>query len=211
MSDRTVDPIESGTVLEENISFEDFARRYEGQSVEWHAGKVVEKVTNNTLHNLVQGLLYRLLQWYLEESNLGEAITAGVPMYIGEDVPAREPDLMVILTENVGRIEAQRINGAADIVVEIVSPGSSGVDHGEKLIEYEQAGVPEYWIIDPLRRLADVYILEADGHYSRNDADPRFLTSTLLQGFRLEKAILWGDALPKGSEIVQLVQAMRDN
>jgi Uma2 family endonuclease len=42
------------------------------------------------------------------------------------------------------------MDGAADIVIELVSPESVHRDYGEKLYEYEQAGVPGYWIIDPL-------------------------------------------------------------
>ncbi len=209
MSDPTIEQVQPGTIIEENVSFEDFVRRYEDQRVEWHAGKVVPQVTNNTIHNLIQHFLGRVLSWYLEELDAGIVVTAGVPMYIADNVPAREPDLMVILNENMNRLEAHRVNGAADIAVEIVSPGSSSADHGAKLIEYEAAGVREYWLIDPLRKLADVYELDNDGLYSRIEGDSRLLTSNLLRGFSLEKTILWREELPKGSEIVRLVEAMQ--
>ena len=63
----------------------------------------------------------------------------------------REPDLMVVLQSNPNKLTETYMDGAADICIEIVSPGTVGTDHGAKLYEYEKGGVQEYWIIDPIR------------------------------------------------------------
>ena len=47
MTERTFDKLAAGDIVEENVSFRDFLERYESQHVEWDAGKVIMKVSNN--------------------------------------------------------------------------------------------------------------------------------------------------------------------
>lgn len=68
-------------------------------------------------------------------------------MRVGDTV--REPDVQVILDNYPGEFTEIGMIGPADICIEIVSPESVTRDRGEKFSEYEQAGVTEYWIIDP--------------------------------------------------------------
>lgn len=191
------------------ITFTDFLTRYEGQNVEWHAGEVVQKGTNNTRHNLMQGFLYQLLSMFLDLTDMGQVILAGVPMYIDDDTPAREPDLMILLHENSDRLKARHVEGAVDIAVEIVSPGSDSIDRGAKFVEYEAAGVREYWLIDPLRNEAIIYTLNNDGRYQRI-SNPR-LTSHILPTFSLDTALLWQETLPNSIAIVDLAKSMVDS
>ena len=110
-------------------------------------------------------------------------------MYLGDDKPAREPDLLVILNDHADRIKENRVEGAVDIAVEIVSPESTVRDRGDKFDEYEAAGVPEYWLFDPLRETADIYALGSDGRYHRRPLDGEGrVTSGLLPGFAIDPA-----------------------
>jgi len=208
MSDPTIDQIEPGTVLEEDVSFEDFVRRYEGQRVEWHAGKVVAKVTNNTQHNAIVFFLAQVFSFYLSMYQLGRVVTDGVPLYIDSTIPAREPDLMVLLNDHLQHIKDTHVISPADIVVEVISPGSGSIDRGAKFDEYEQAGIPEYWLIDPIRKQADVYTLTEEGVYHRTDHSGGKLASQILTAFEIDQDILWQEVLPEGMEIVKLVQEM---
>ena len=63
-----------------------------------------------------------------------------------------QPDILVILNAHLGRITPSRVRGAPDLVVEVVSPGSSTQDRHEKFTAYARAGVPEYWLIEPFAR-----------------------------------------------------------
>lgn len=198
------------SILEEGISFEDYLERYDGQRTEWHAGKVIQRMSNNPQHNLIMGFLYRLLVFFLEEQKLGTAIIDGVPMYISEEVPAREPDIMVLLNDSVERLDEKALRGAADICIEILSPSTAHIDRGAKFIEYEAAGVQEYWMIDPVRKLVDVYSLNEAGHYQPIDTTAGQLRSDLLVNFVLDKMILWQETLPAGMAMVALVQGMLD-
>ena len=138
-------------------------------------------------------------------------LLAGVPMKVGSNQPAREPDLMFISSEHVSRIKATYVDGAADLVVEIVSPESTTRDRGTKLTEYEAAGVPEYWLLDPLREDAIIYLLGSDGHYRSTPRDSQGrLVSSVLPGFVLDPALLWQEMPPNGEALIALVRGMVD-
>jgi Uma2 family endonuclease len=116
---------------------------------------------------------------------------------------------MVILTPHLDRVRATHIDGIADVVVEIVSPESDARDYADKLTEYEAAGVPEYWLIDPQRQQAVIHVLDADLRYRRAPLDGQGrLVSTVLPGFALAPAQLWQDTYPGSVTIVRLAEAM---
>ena len=89
------------------------------------------------------------------------------------------------------------MEGPADLVVEIISPESRARDRGDKFYEYEQGGIPEYWLIDPVRQQAEFYQLGADG-ISRPapiDDQGRY-HSAALPGLWLQVSWLWEMPLP---------------
>lgn len=214
MTDQTFPKSEARTlpqqpkVIAENVSFEDFVQQYDGQPVEWHAGKVVETVSNNKTHQTLFLFLSTLLNLYLGLTDKGELHPDGYPMFISPDKPARQPDLLVVLNENQAQSKENYLDGAADLVVEIVSPSSSAVDRGEKFEEYEQAGVKEYWIVDPIRNEVIVYALNDNGYYNTYEPDTAMLTSKLLEGFEISLSMLWSNERPKGSELIKLAQQL---
>lgn len=209
MSDQIMDQPQESATLEAHISFDEFMQRYEGQPYEWHAGKVVKKVANNERHAIIFNFVHILLSLYISLRQLGRVYPDGYQMYISDDLPARQPDLMIVFNEHFGYIKHQRLEGPADIVVEIVSPSSATIDRGEKLIEYEQAGVREYWLIDPMREEAVIYALHEDGRYRRVPlSGESVLVSTLLPNFALETTLLWRETPPEGQELLDLVHAM---
>lgn len=209
MADMQIQSMREQEVIAEGVSFEDFLERYEGQRVEWHAGKVIKQVTNNEKHQFILGFLFNVFSHFLGMQDIGRVYLAGYQMFISHGVPARQPDLMIVLKENYDRIKPKQFEGPADICLEVVSPGSSHIDRGAKLDEYEAAGVPEYWLIDPIREEAVIYTLADDKHYRRRPFDDQGrLTSTILPGFALDPAILWQETLPTGPQLVQMVEAM---
>ena len=98
-----------------------------------------------------------------------------------------------------GIITEKRFEGAPDLVVEIVSPSSAKIDRVDKFLEYEKAGVAEYWLIDPRpnQQQADFYILDKNGNYdvAAIDVNGRF-HSTALPNFYLDLSCLRTDPLP---------------
>jgi Uma2 family endonuclease len=202
------DPAHGEIVVAEGVSFENFLKYFGEQHAEWLVGKVII-VSNNVQHQAILLFLSNLIDFFLGFKPLGRLLLAGVPMKIWDDRPAREPDLIFVATEHLNRIKPTYLDGAADMVVEIVSPESTARDRGVKLVEYEAAGIPEYWLLDPLHTEAVVYVLGKDGLYHPNsrDAEGR-LVSVVLPGLTLHPDVLWGETFPQGMELVALVQAM---
>lgn len=197
----------------DEMSFEEYLTRFnsvEGVFTEWVGGKVeVSAVSNNTLHQEWIGILYMLFRLFLEQRSLGRVILAGLPMSFGDLKTARQPDLLIVLNEHLDRIQPTYLDGAADAVVEVISPESDARDRGAKFVQYESAGIKEYYLFDPIREEADLFRLGESGRYHRTelDAQGRFV-STVLPGFSFDPKILWRDQLPDTMEIIALVQAM---
>lgn len=208
MTDKTFEQINEPVVLEENVSFEDFLLRYEGQGVEWHVGKVIQKMSNNEIHQALQVFLTIMLGYFLGIKKLGKIYQDGYQMQLNDDKPARQPDLLIVFNEHEDRIKHQYLDGAADVVIEIVSPATGTVDRGDKFYQYQDGGVPEYWIIDPVSKQIDIYHLDEEGNYQRIKEATDKIISRQLEGFELDASILWQDDLPDGAEAVELVQVM---
>jgi len=75
-----------------------------------------------------------------------------------------QPDICVICDES--KLDEQGCNGAPDWVIEILSPGNSRMEMREKFRVYEEAGVREYWIVNPTERIVLQYVLNEAGQYS---------------------------------------------
>ena len=76
---------------------------------------------------------------------------------------------LFLAKEHLDRIGEARIEGPADLVIEIVSDDSVARDFDEKFVEYQGCGIPEYWIIDPRdqRQRALFYQLNDGGEYEQ--------------------------------------------
>ena len=73
-----------------------------------------------------------------------------------------QPDLVVICDPT--KVDDKGCVGAPDMVIEISSPSTAKIDRTIKLHKYEEAGVREYWIVDPDSESVQVFIRK-DGHY----------------------------------------------
>lgn len=191
------------------LTFEQFLKQFDGVHAEWHCGNVEVVVANNLTHQEIFMFLVRFFGMYFDLRPVGKLLIASFTMKISDDVPAREPDLMIVLNENRHRIQETFLQGPADIAIEIVLPESTDRDYGAKFREYEAAGVREYWLLDPLREQPTIYALNAQGRYQRVSPDVQGrIVSALLPVFALDPAMFWQEKLPAGMELVKLVQAM---
>ena len=131
---------------------------------------------------------------FLRRSSRGEVLDAPIGVRLSDE-DVLEPDLVVVLREHANRIGTQVIEGVPDLIVEILSPGTARRDLGPKRDKYREAGVPEYWIVDPASATIDVQVLR-DGAYVREALFRReeTLRSPLLPG--LEIAL--GEVFAKG-------------
>lgn len=77
-----------------------------------------------------------------------------------------EPDVLVLLEDHLDRLTEKCIEGPPDLVVEVISPTGVTYDRLVKYNLYEQAGVPEYWLVNPKKQSIEVFVLEAGKYRS---------------------------------------------
>ncbi len=179
------------------LSYEEFLRTCdEDAHVEWVDGEMVILTPASSRYQELLGFLLTVMGTYVEARGLGRVLSAPFQMYLAEQSRGREPDLLFITKERQHLLKETYLDGPADLVIEIVSPESRLRDRGEKLAEYETAGVREYWLIDPEERRADFYVLGDDGRYDRRRPEGGRYRSGVLPGFELNLAWLWVEPLP---------------
>jgi Uma2 family endonuclease len=154
------------TPLAGPISYEQFLTwDGENQHVEWVNGEVIPMAPISDAHNELTAFLCALLRLFAEQTKLGVVRHDPFQMKTGPNLPGRAPDLMFILEKNRPRLKRTYLEGPADLVIEVLSPGNQGVDRGDKYLEYERGGVPEYWLLDPERQEHEFYQLGSNGRY----------------------------------------------
>lgn len=182
-------------VAPEEVTYEEFlAWADEDTLAEWVDGAIVMTSPASRSHQDVMGFLNTILRTFVEQHALGVVLSAPFQMKLART--GREPDLLFVASEHLDRLRMTYLDGAADLVVEIISPESVGRDRGEKFIEYEAGGVTEYWLIDPQRQWVDCYHL-VDGRYRLVFAGAAGeYHAQVLPGFWLQVAWLWQQPLP---------------
>ncbi len=88
------------------------------------------------------------LATFLTKKDLGQIFDAPIDVYFGEN-ETYQPDIIYISKERRHIIGEKKIEGAPDVVVEILSPSTAYYDLKHKKRIYESSGVREYWIVDP--------------------------------------------------------------
>lgn len=109
-------------------------------------------------HHLVVGYLYRAFHAFVATHELGLVLFVGIPVRLWANT-MRQPDVVFLHRDHAQRRRSKYWEGA-DLVVEVVSPKGRKRDVDVKRAEYAQAGIPEYWIVDPEAREVQVLTLE---------------------------------------------------
>ena len=178
---------------------------------EWVDGEVTIFMPPALRHQDIAFFIAILLRRFLQRNGLGRVVLAPFEMKLQAGRSYREPDIVVILNDRMDRLTQRRVEGAADVVFELISPESVARDRVEKLREYEAAGIREYWLIDTtdLRRGIEAHTLGPDGHYRAIDVDElRRVHSTAMPGFWLDQAWFTADDLPDDDDALRAIGLM---
>lgn len=178
------------------VSYETFLASSDEMHAEWVDGNVIPMSPASQRHQKLADLLTALLLAFAETYSLGTVLSAPFQMKVSPEGSGREPDILFVAIENLGRLKKNRLEGPADLAVEIISPESRARDRGEKFYEYEAGGVLEYWLIDPDREQAEFYRLDDRGIYQLVPLENGVFESRVLPGLKLEAAWLWREPLP---------------
>ncbi len=194
------------------ILFEEFlAWADEDTRAEWEDGEVIMASPASIEHQDLGSWLEMILRGYVRRRKLGRVVDAPFVVLLQATQQGREPDLLFIKTENLGRLQRTYVEGPPDLVVEIISPESVSRDRGRKFVEYESEGIPEYWLIDPIRRQADFYQLSDEGHYrlALPDAEGIYHSRSVAD-FWLNVEWFWQTPLPDELSILRQLGVLEE-
>ncbi len=198
------------------MSYEEFLDwASEDIHAEWVHGEVTIFMPPKTVHQRIVFWLSTLLALYARHFDLGEVVMAPFEMRLWPGRSSREPDILFVARAHQDRLTPQRLEGPADLVVELISDSSVLRDRDDKFSEYQEAGVQEYWIIDPRpgTQQADFYHLAPDGTYQAVLPDARgHYAPAVLPGFWLDPRWLWQEPLPEPMLLLARIapQILRD-
>lgn len=138
-------------------------------------------------HQRIVLFLYRALYAFLATQAIGIVLVAPLRLRLRTG-RYREPDLMLLLATNDER-RGNRFWTGADLVLEVVSPDDPQRDLVQKRQEYAQAGIPEYWIVNPATEQISVLRLEGDSYVEHGIFSHGMeASSVVLEGFRVAVA-----------------------
>lgn len=167
----------------------------QGEDSDWEYvdGRLILSPASERHEDLFSFLL-TLLRAYLDER--GGAIVRGsrYPMRLDERW-SPEPDLLVVRDERRHLLGPQRLEGPADLVIEIASEGDPRFEEREKLPRYREAAIPEIWLLDPFAERLRCERRGAGG-YDVAELHEGRLESTVVPGFWIDVAWLWRRELP---------------
>jgi Uma2 family endonuclease len=175
---------------------------------EWVDGKVIMTSPASSKHQQLVSFLDRLAGYYVELHQLGRLFIAPFQMRLANS--GREPDVLFISSEHLDRLRPSYLDGPADLVVEIISPESIGRDRGDKFFEYEEAGIPEFWLLDPLTERSEFYQLNVAGRYQPIQPSDGIYRSAVIAGFWLREEWLWQEPLPLPLKLLAEIAGMDD-
>ena len=168
----------------------------EDTRAEWVDGKVVLLPPATSRHQDMIGFLMASLGIFVEEGRRGKVIST-FHMKTGPDLAGRQPDLIFVASDHADCFTKFYLAGPGDLVVEVAAAESRSRDRGDKFYEYEQGGVREYWLIDPIREQAEFYCLGDDGIYQLAPVgEDGIFRSVVLEGLWLKVDWLWQEPLP---------------
>lgn len=143
-------------------TIEDYMLLPDDMRVELIEGTFYDMASPSVVHQMLLGEIYKNLSSQIEARN-GKCITLLAPMdtqLMNDEYTIVQPDIMIVCDRS--KITTERVIGAPDFVLEILSRTNRKKDLGRKLSLYLEAGISEYWIVDPLTEKLLVYHLAAE-------------------------------------------------
>lgn len=180
------EPAVSYLAKRKNYTYHDYLNLPEdGKRYEVINGELVMVEAPNTIHqNIIIKIIYEI-EDFLRQQKIGKIFCSPTDIKFN-DTNVVQPDILFISKERLNIITENNINGAPNLIMEILSPGTAYYDLIGKKELYEQFGVKEYWIVDPRKQRVDVY----QNVKQQFELDQRIelegiVTSVVIKGFEI--------------------------
>lgn len=147
---------------QESTTLEQYESLPEDVRVEVFDGQIYYMASPSQDHQIISTELTTLLNIYIKNAKGAcRVFHAPFDVKLSENpLTLVQPDLMIVCDKD--KLDGKRCNGAPDFIIEIVSPSNAADDYIRKLYYYQNYGVREYWIVDPMRKLVVVNYFEGN-------------------------------------------------
>ena len=163
------------TVTEKKkYTYEDYLKTPDNERYELIEGELLMTPSPITKHQRISRELEFEIMKFVKANALGEVFYAPYDVYLDEENVV-QPDILFISKERLNIIGEKNIQGAPDLVIEIISESTAYRDLVQKKKLYGKFGVKEYWIVIPGEELVEVHILKDNTYvlhktYGKDDA-----------------------------------------
>lgn len=186
-------------VLKPGVSFHEYMELTdEDTKCELIEGEFVMHSPASIQHERIFRFLSFLLQGYVSHNHLGEVLGSRVAVKLSEE-NTFEPDILVVLKENAGKLKEKYMDGAPDVVFEILSESTRRYDLGAKKEKYLMHGVKEYWVADADNKTLTLYYPDGSEIQAREGK----INSKIISKFWLDAS--WIFSLPPEKECLDKI------
>ena len=152
-------------VVQPRVGYADLlAMPEDGRRYEIHGGELVVVPSPMPCHQIAAVELVTLLHEYQRKSG-GIALAAPLDI-VFDEYDVVQPDVVFFRAARRHLVQPYVVTRAApDLAVEVLSPSTAAIDRGRKMQMFARYGVPEYWVVDPVRLQVEVHVLAEEGSY----------------------------------------------
>ncbi|HEY7033869.1 MAG TPA: Uma2 family endonuclease [Thermomicrobiales bacterium] len=208
---RLLDREETGMVRL-RMSYQEWLDRVDEHAhSEWVDGEVIIYMPPDQAHQDGELFLATLLRLFVGMRDLGKIMIAPFEMRLQMVNASREPDIIFVAKEHLHRLTTKRLDGPADLAIEMLSKWTASYDRRVKLVEYARSGIRECWLVDmrPARRRFELFVLGDGDRYESIEPDERgCYHSMVVPGFWVDPR--WFDRLPLPEPVDALMEIAGD-
>jgi len=140
----------------------------DGKRYEIHDGELWEMAAPSTLHQILLGRLFRVLDTHVTARALGLIMIAPLDVILSDrptETTVLQPDVLFLDNARLETMHMRGIEGSPTLVVEIFSPSTAVIDRTRKRGLYARYGVPNLWFVDPDSREIEAHVLDAGAYH----------------------------------------------
>jgi Uma2 family endonuclease len=170
----------------EVFTYEDYLQLPDnGKRYEIIDGELYMSPAPTTGHQRVVGNFFGTIWHFLQQNPLGEVFAAPADVIFSE-INVFQPDVVFLSKQKLDILTRENIQGAPDLVIEVLSPGTENRDRTIKLKAYSKFGVQEYWMANEKKEAAEVWRRKGQklGFHALLDST-QTLTTPLLPGLEI--------------------------
>ena len=177
-------------IEKKKYTYDDYLKTPDDKRYELIEGELYMTPSPITNHQRISGRIEFELRKFVVENDCGEVFDAPYDVYF-DDENVVQPDILFISKDRLNIIGDKNLQGAPDLVIEILSESNAYRDLIQKKKLYARFGVKEYWIVVPGEKTIDIHILkEKTYQLYKTLGEDDTLESQILKGFKMElKAI----------------------